>query len=958
MSGNSGHHPCTVEPSATGGTGPSPRPKGLVINLTTPSGWVVRSVAAALLATGLTATWTSPASAATTYEVVDSINLGRAAGDGMAIDPIARSAFVVHGAQDVVSVVDLDTHEVEAVIPVGNEPFRVAVDPGLQRAYVSNYGTPPWDGGSLSVIDTTTNTVVRTITGFANPRGLEVDPTTHLVYVANYLGSQHLSVVDPTKTPATITNTDILDSRPWAVDVDPTTHRAYATTLFGDQLHTVSQSAQIVDELGYFRAPTTVNVDPASGLAYIGHTGAMSVVDISADRAAVVGTLPAGNQPSDVAIDQESGTLYVSNYNSSNVSVIDRATRTRITNVAVAANPAAIEIDSATGRVYALSVSGVLTVIASLDSQEITFTSTVPAGAAVGGTHTVTATGGGSTEPVTFSTTSAACTVTPAGAVSFEHVGDCVIAADQAGDDDHTAAPTVTQTIPVAQGAQAITFTSVPPADATIGDDYTVSATGGPSGQPVTFSVQSPAVCSIDGTVVSLDAAGTCVVAADQAGNADYAAAPTATQDVAVDLVATSTSVSVSPSGVVFGQGAVATATVAGATEGSVQFMVDGAAAGSPVQLGPDGTATSARLAPAVGAHGVGAVFTPADTETFASSSATPVTLTVSAAATTTALTVGSDTLAAAVAPVAPGAGTPSGVVRFLVGGDEVARAALSAGRATVTYTVPAGAERQVSAVYDGDTSFSGSSASTARRDPEITAAVTSTKGPRNGWYRTPVTVTFTCEPATAALTTACPGPVRLSDSGAAQDVTRTVVAADGGAATATVSVDIDRTRPTVRIRGVRAGATYFATGPAARCRAADRHSGVDRCTVKRRVRDGRTVYVATATDEAGNRARTRKVVRTTPVTIVGSPLRDGAHVVRLGRTYTVLVAARTRPTYVFAANTPRTPAGGNVPFRRAGKNRWALGVTFTESMGVRPRWNIGVRIDGELVVRTVRVVR
>ena len=263
-----------------------------------------------------------------------------------------------------------------------------------------------------------------------------------------------------------------------------------------------------------------------------------------------------------------------------------------------------------------------------------------------------------------------------------------------------------------------------------------------------------------------------------------------------------------------------------------------------------------------------------------------------------------------------------------------------------------------MSAVYDGDTSFSGSSASTARRDPAITAAVTSAKGPRNGWYRAPVTVTFTCEPATAALTTACPEPVRLSDSGAGQSLTRTVVAADGGAATATVSVDIDRTRPKVRIRGVRAGATYFASGPVARCRAADRHSGVDRCTVKRKVRDGRTVYVATATDEAGNRARTRKVVRTTPVTIVGSPLRDGAHVVRLGRTYTVLVAARTRPTYVFAANTPRTPAGGNVPFRRAGKNRWALGVTFTESMGVRPRWTIGVRIDGELVVRTVRVVR
>ncbi|SEB47137.1 40-residue YVTN family beta-propeller repeat-containing protein [Nocardioides exalbidus] len=909
----------------------------------------------ALLASVLTIAWSSPAHAATTYQVVDTIDLGRAAGDGMAIDPVGRSAYVVHPAQNVVSVVDLDTHEVTAVVPVGAQPFRVAVDPELRRAYVSNSAS-----NSLSVIDTTTHTLVRTIPGFSNPRGVAVDPTTHLVYVANFTGGENLAVVDPTVTPATINVTGYLGSRPWAVDVDPTTHRAYASTLFGGRLGTVAGST-IIDDLLAFDGPTTVSVDPVADRAYVAHRNTMSIVDISAVDAAVVGNLPAGVQPSDVAIDQASGTLYVSNSTPGTVSVVDRATSTLVATVPVGPAQSAIEIDPVTRQVYSLSGTGVLTVIAALSSQAITFTSAVPSDAAVGGTHTVTATGGGSGKPVTFSTTSTACSVSSTGTVAFEHAGSCVVSADQAGDGSHTAAPTATQTITVARGPQAITFTSVPPAGAAIGDSYPVSATGGASGQPVAYSVRSPEVCSISGAVVSLESTGTCVIAADQAGSADYTAAPTATQEVAVGLVATSTVVSLGTPSVVSGQAVTATATTSGTSAGSVQFTLDGKPVGAPVTLRAGSEIRSPDLTIGglpVGAHAVGAVLTPDDPETYTGSTATPVTLTVSPAATTTTVVVGGDALSATVAPVAPGAGTPTGVVRFLVGGTEVGRATLSAGRATLAHAVAAGAERRVSAVYDGDSSFSGSSASTARRDPVITATTSSRERARNGWYRTPVTVTFECAATSAPLTGACPQPVKLSADGAGRTVTRTIVAADGGAATATVSVDIDRAGPKVRIPGVRAGATYFASGPDARCRATDRLSGVDRCTVRRTVRGAKIVYVATATDEAGNRTRKRVVARSTPVTIVGARTVSGEHVVRLGRTYTVLVSARTRPTYVFAATTPKRPVGGNVPFHRAGPNRWALGVTFTESMGNRPRWNIGVRIGQDLVVKTVRVLR
>ena len=85
-------------------------------------------------------------------------------------------------------------------------------------------------------------------------------------------------------------------------------------------------------------------------------------------------------------------------------------------------------------------------------------------------------------------------------------------------------------TVTVVRAAQAITFTSIPPAPALVGGRYAVTATGGASGQPVGFSSLTPATCAVAGSTVTLAAAGPCTVAADQAGTAAYDAAPRQTQ--------------------------------------------------------------------------------------------------------------------------------------------------------------------------------------------------------------------------------------------------------------------------------------------------------------------------------------------------------------------------------------------------------------------------------------------
>jgi len=92
------------------------------------------------------------------------------------------------------------------------------------------------------------------------------------------------------------------------------------------------------------------------------------------------------------------------------------------------------------------------------------------------------------------------------------------------------------RTFGVAKGDQTITFTSTAPTGATVGGPtYNVTATAS-SGLTVTFTIDAStfSVCSISGSTVSFIGVGTCVIDANQPGNANYNPAPQAQQSFPV----------------------------------------------------------------------------------------------------------------------------------------------------------------------------------------------------------------------------------------------------------------------------------------------------------------------------------------------------------------------------------------------------------------------------------------
>lgn len=147
-------------------------------------------------------------------------------------------------------------------------------------------------------------------------------------------------------------------------------------------------------------------------------------------------------------------------------------------------------------------------------------------------TAVLSTTGGSGNGAVTYSSGSGSCTISGATLTAQAASGSCLVTATKAGDGTYqSASGNVTVNL---LPSQSILFS--PLAARTVTDPpFTVTASGGASGNPVTFIASGS--CSAGGTngaTITISGTGTCTITASQAGNASYAAAPSVSQSFMV----------------------------------------------------------------------------------------------------------------------------------------------------------------------------------------------------------------------------------------------------------------------------------------------------------------------------------------------------------------------------------------------------------------------------------------
>lgn len=135
---------------------------------------------------------------------------------------------------------------------------------------------------------------------------------------------------------------------------------------------------------------------------------------------------------------------------------------------------------------------------------------------------TVSATGGGSGNAVTFTATgNCTSTGTNGTTITLTGAGSCSVTANQAAGNGYSAATPVTRSFDIGKSDQTITLDPI--STQTFGDGPVTVVASASSGLAV--SLNASGACTLTGTSLSLDAAGQCTVTADQAGNTNYNAA-------------------------------------------------------------------------------------------------------------------------------------------------------------------------------------------------------------------------------------------------------------------------------------------------------------------------------------------------------------------------------------------------------------------------------------------------
>ena len=153
---------------------------------------------------------------------------------------VSTKAYIPNYNSHDVSVIDLDSDTVIATIPVGNNPFGVAVSEIKNRVYVTNAHDK-----TISVIDAALETVVDTIPVDNTPTGIAVNPAGTRVYAGyNRIDGASLAVIDTSNN--TIINKIHVGKNPWGIDVNSTGTRVYVVNRYEDT-NTSYGSVKVID---------------------------------------------------------------------------------------------------------------------------------------------------------------------------------------------------------------------------------------------------------------------------------------------------------------------------------------------------------------------------------------------------------------------------------------------------------------------------------------------------------------------------------------------------------------------------------------------------------------------------------------------------------------------------------------------------------------------------------------
>jgi len=259
-----------------------------------------------------------------------------------------------------ISVIEIATNTVVAMIPVGDSPFGVSVNPNGNAVYVTCESTP----GRVYVINSTTNTVTTSIPTAGIPSGISTSPDGSRIYVITSL--PYSIVVIDAQSNTIITQIPInTGGTPTCITVSPDGNWLYLATVGGfgqSSIHVINANTfSFIGQIPCGDDPRSIITSIDGSRIYSANIGSLSysVSVIDAINQSPITDIPVGEAPHGLTISPDGSRIYVSNENSGDISVIDVLSNTVVDTYSNAGfGPVGISVTSDGSLLYVATLGG------------------------------------------------------------------------------------------------------------------------------------------------------------------------------------------------------------------------------------------------------------------------------------------------------------------------------------------------------------------------------------------------------------------------------------------------------------------------------------------------------------------------------------------------------------------------------------------------------------------------
>jgi YVTN family beta-propeller protein len=250
--------------------------------------------------------------------------------------PDAECAKLKHDLQaDGIAVIDTASLQLVKLLKGGSDPEQFDLSPDGRRLFIANE-----DAATLSVLNVASGALEATVPVGTEPEGVRAAPNGRWVVVTNETGNS-ITLVDAKSF--AVLDTIGVGQRPRDVAFTPDSATAYISAEFESAVYRAalpkgSRSERLL-QLGKDDRPMGLALDAAHQRLYVstGRGGTVAVIALQGPK--LLKEIKVGKRPWGIALSRDGRRLYTANGPSNDVSIVDTSSLTVIKTVPVGSSP-------------------------------------------------------------------------------------------------------------------------------------------------------------------------------------------------------------------------------------------------------------------------------------------------------------------------------------------------------------------------------------------------------------------------------------------------------------------------------------------------------------------------------------------------------------------------------------------------------------------------------------------